>query len=260
MAGSMTAAGEGDSVRAVQRAVSILQAFTSAHPRMTVAELQRATGISRPTLYRLLQTLAASGLVQGEGEPQRYGLGPAVMGLAHVWSSGVDVAQRARPILERLRDMTGETAALFVLQGDRRLCLVEVTSRQVLMISRGVGETEHISRGASGKAILAHLTGDAAIASVWRSLPPEVNRGRLMEELARARKEGVAISRGEVFRGAVAIAAPYFGPGGHVAGSIGLFGPEARLDELQARHCGALLRDGARELTAALGGALPPAA
>lgn len=259
MASGTAEAGEGDSVRAVQRAVAILQAFTSIQPRLTVLELQRATGISRPTLYRLLQTLSASGLVQAQGEPQRFGLGPAVMGLAHVWSAGLDVAQLARPVLERLRDMTGETAALFVLQGDRRLCLVEVTSRHVLMISRGVGETEHISRGASGKAILAHLSGEAASAA-WRGLPPEVNRARLTEELARCRAEGIAISRGEVFRGAVAIAAPYFGPGAQVAGSIGLFGPEARVDEAQARHCGALLGEAARELTAALGGTPPAAA
>ncbi len=248
--------GEGDSVRAVQRAVSILKAFTSERPRLTVLELQRLTGISRPTLYRLLQTLITSGLVHASGEPQRFGLGPAVMSLAHVWASDVDVAALARPVLERLRDVTGETAALFVLQDDERLCLLELPSRQVLTITRGVGETEHISRGASGKAILAHIMSDeAAATAVLRSLPAEVNRSQLMEDLQRCRDEGVAVSRGEVFRGAVAIAAPFFRAGHQVAGSVGVFGPEARIDAAQARHFGQLVVEAASEITAALAGA-----
>ncbi|MCR0981176.1 IclR family transcriptional regulator [Roseomonas populi] len=259
MSTNATEAGEGESVRAVQRAVAILKAFTSERPRLTVVELQRLTGISRPTLYRLLQTLIASGLVQASGEPQRFGLGPAVMSLAHVWTSEIDVSAIARPVLERLRDVTGETAALFILRGDKRLCILEMPSRHVLNITRGVGETEHISRGASGKAILAHVMEDDALAqSIWRSLPSEVNRAKLSADLQRCREEGMAISLGEVFRGAVAIAAPFFGAGQQVAGSVGLFGPEARIDPAQAQHFGQLAIEAANEITAALGGT-PPA-
>ncbi|WP_424137895.1 IclR family transcriptional regulator [Roseomonas chloroacetimidivorans] len=258
MSTNVTEAGEGESVRAVQRAVAILKAFTSERPRLTVVELQRLTGISRPTLYRLLQTLTASGFVQASGEPQRFGLGSAVMSLAHVWASEIDVVAIARPVLERLRDVTGETAALFVLQNDKRLCVLEMPSRHVLSIMRGVGETEHISRGASGKAILAHVMEDDARAqAVWRSLPAEVDRARLTADLQRCREEGMSISLGEVFRGAVAIAAPYFRAGGQVAGSVGVFGPEARIDPSQARHFGNLAIEAANEITVALGGTPP---
>ncbi len=249
---------EGDSVRAVLRAAAILKAFTPDHPRLTVLELQRATGISRPTLYRLLQTLVGTGLVQAGGEPQRFGLGPAVMGLAHVWAAATDVVELARPVLTRLRDATGETAALFLLQGDQRLCVLELPSRQVLAITRGVGGTEHISRGASGKAILAHLAeADPAAQAVWRSLPAEVDPARLQADLQRCRAEGLSISRGEVFRGAIAIAVPIFRAGPQVAGSLGLFGPEARIDAAQAAQFGQLAMAAAAEISAALGGTPP---
>lgn len=246
---------EGDSVRAVLRAVAILKAFTSETPRLTVLELQRATGISRPTLYRLLQTLAGTGLVQAFGEPQRFGLGPGVMALAQVWTSGIDAVEVARPVLTRLRDLTGETAALFLLQDDQRLCVLEIPSRQVLAITRGVGGTEHISRGASGKAILAQLAeSDPVAQAAWRSLPAEVDPARLAQDLHRCRAEGVSVSRGEVFRGAVAIAAPIFRSGGQVAGSLGVFGPEARIDPAQAGHFAQLAREAAAAITLALGG------
>ena len=103
--------GEGSTVRAVDRAIAILQCFTADKPALSVLEIQRRVGLSRPTLYRLLQTLAATGLVKAEGDPQRFRLAHGVMELAHVWLAGLDRVDVARPILEQLRESTGETAA-----------------------------------------------------------------------------------------------------------------------------------------------------
>ena len=61
-------------VRAVDRAIAILQCFTPDQPAMSVIEIQKRVGLSRPTLYRLLQTLAQRDLIQAEGEPQRFRL------------------------------------------------------------------------------------------------------------------------------------------------------------------------------------------
>jgi len=246
--------GEAEGVRAVSRAIDILQAFTPARPSMSVVELQQVLGLSRPTLYRLLQTLAAKGLVRAEGEPQRFSLGPGILSLAHVCMSCFDAAKLARPILERLRNETDETVALFLLRDDKRLCVLELISRQPLAISRGLGETEHISRGASGKAILAFLDeNDAIAASIWNTLPAGVDGRKLQEELARTRRDGFAVSRSERFAGAVAIAAPIFDHGGRVAGSIGLFGPETRLDGARLAHAASLVVEAAGRLSAELG-------
>ncbi len=246
--------GEAEGVRAVERAVEILQAFSPARPSMSVVELQRVLGLSRPTLYRLLQTLVSKGLVRADGEPQRFSLGPGVMSLAHVWTSCADVAQLARPILERLRDETNETAALFVLRDEKRLCVMELISRHALAISRGVGETEHISHGASGKAILAFVDEDDGIAaSLWSTLPNGTDEQGLRKNLARTRENGFAISRSEKFVGAVAIAAPFFDHDGRVAGSIGLFGPEARLEEGHVGRAASLVVKAARKLSTELG-------
>lgn len=239
-------------VRAVDRAVAILQSFTAENPSMSVVELQRRVGLSRPTLYRLLNTLAATGLIQAEGDPQRFRLAHGVMRLAHAWLSGLEALDAARPIVEGLREASGETAALFVRRGAVRVCALEYTSRQVLSISRGVGDTGHITQGASGKAILAFLP-EAQRAALLDELPDDARRKHLLESLASARRNGFAISRGEVFAGAVALAAPYYDHGGEVAGSIGLFGPNARLsDDHVATHAKAVV-EAARALSVQLG-------
>jgi IclR family acetate operon transcriptional repressor len=214
----------------VERAVDILEALASAGRPLTVLELGRGTTLSRPTLYRLLGTLAARGLVRAEGDGGRYRLGPALMRLAHISGAETDIAAMARPVLEALRAETGETAALFLLRDETRLCLLEVVSRHALAISRGVGETEHISRGASGKAMLAFIPeDDPRRASAMATVPAGTDLAQLQRALRKARRDGFATSAGEKFPGAVAIAAPVLDHMSAVVGSVGLFGPEVRL-------------------------------
>jgi IclR family acetate operon transcriptional repressor len=246
-------------VRAVERAVEILQCFSPENPTMSVLDIQRRVPLSRPTLYRLLHTLARKGLVRAYGDPQRFSLDFGVGRLAHNWMSGIDPIRIGRPIVERLRDETNETAALFLLRGHLRLCVLESTTPHVLAIARGVGETEHICRGASGKSILASMDDDA-IAPILRSLPHGIEKKRLFDDLEQIRRDGFAVSRGEVFVGAIAIAAPYFDHTQRVAGSIGAFGPQARLDDKWVTRTTRLVVAGAAELSAALGHMSPIAA
>jgi predicted DNA-binding transcriptional regulator AlpA len=119
------------SVRAVDRAIAILQCFTPDQPALSVIEIQKRVGLSRPTLYRLLQTLAQRDLIDAKGEPQRFRLSHGVMKLSHVWLKGLDVVTLAHSVVEDLRDMSGETAALFKLQEDRGVCILECESRHV---------------------------------------------------------------------------------------------------------------------------------
>ena len=170
-------------VRAVERAIDILECFLPEKPWMSVLEIQRKVPLSRPTLYRLLQTLIAKGLVRAEGDPQRFALDFGIGRLAHTWIAGIDVIALARPILEELRNATGETTALFLRRGDLRQCVAEVVSPHVLAISRGLGETDHLWRGASGKAILAFLD-DSEIAEVTRRLPKTINKATLAADLS----------------------------------------------------------------------------
>src|SRR3974390_2127712 len=141
-------------VRAVERAIEILEAF-SIKPSMSVLEIQKAVGLSRPTLYRILETLASKGLVRAHGEPQRFSLDYAVGRLAKSWLSGLDIVTAARPILESLHEDSKETVGLMVLRGQQSICVLELPSPHVLVIARGIGPMGHLARGASGKSILA---------------------------------------------------------------------------------------------------------
>lgn len=243
--------GAGSTVRAVDRAIAILQCFTADKPALSVLDIQKRVGLSRPTLYRLLQTLGASGLIKAEGDPQRFRLAHGVMELAHVWLAGLDKVDVARPILERLRDSTGETAALFVLREHKRICVLELESHHALTIARGVGDTGDITLGASGKAILAYLDDQRRNAILDQVAKPR--RAELVKALEQVRSRGYAVSHGEVFVGAVAFAAPTFNHNGEVAGCLGVFGPKARVRDADIPRFGAQVIEAANAVSEQLG-------
>ena len=244
---------DGGGVRAVERAIDILQSFSPERPALTVPELQQSTGLARPTLYRLLATLVGKGMVRAEGEPQRFSLDHAAARLGQIWLSRVDITVSARPIIERLRDDTDETAALFVLRAGRQFCVLEAGSRQALSMSRGLGEMEHIAKGASGKAILAFMEEARALQTIVGD--GSIERTRFLADLAAIRKQGYAISHAEVFVGAISIAAPVFDQAGAVVGCIGLFGPQARLPSGKLPAVIKKVVDAAHELSCELGAA-----
>jgi IclR family transcriptional regulator, acetate operon repressor len=147
---------------------------------------------------------------------------------------------------------TGETVALFVRQGDRRLCIAELPSVQPLSFKRGVGYSEAIVLGASGGAILAYSRLDDAELEQLTSAS-KVDPATLQRQLAAVKQHGFAHSSSELINGAVAIAAPFFDRSGDVAGSLGVFGPQVRIDAARVDAFGRLLVDEALNLSREIG-------
>jgi DNA-binding IclR family transcriptional regulator len=234
------------SVRAVERALDILLAFKPRDDAVTVGELLGRVDLSRPTLYRLLQTLQAKQFLTSSGNPKQFRLGPAVAQLAHAWTSTLDIAVVAEPPMRRLWDKTSETVALFVREATSRVCIAEMPSAQALSFRRGVGYRESLARGASGKAILAFL--------------PEKERSSLQREarmnareFAQIKQRGFAVSDSELIQGAVAVSAPLFDGSGEVVGSLSVFGPSVRFSDAKISSFAALLTREARVISQLLG-------
>lgn len=242
----------GENVRAVDRALDILMAFTATDAELTASELLERVDLSRPTLYRLLYTLEQSGFLVAEGDPQKFRFGPSVAHLAHVWTASQDIARIAQPMMRHAWEVSGETVALFVPQGADRVCIAEIASTQALSFKRGVGYKERLALGASGRAILAFRDQDPAdIEGLLTGLDKNLDSYR--RELELTRQRGYAVSLEELIAGAVAIAAPFFNGAGVPAGSIGLFGPRVRMDDARVAELGPLLIEEAARLSKALG-------
>ena len=240
------------SVRAVDRAVEILRAFTAERSSLSVLEIQKKAHLSRPTVYRLLETLASHGFVRAHGTPQRFSLDYAVGQLAQNWLEGLDPVAAGRPIVERLHEETKESVGLMILRGHERFCVLELPSPHVLSMARGIGPMGHLAHGNSGKVILAFMS-EKDIEAVLRTLPKGIRKDAVMADLAAIRRDKFRVSRSEILDGAVGVAAPYFDNANRVVGSIIVFGPELRFDEERIARVTKRVVESAAELSSALG-------
>jgi len=245
-----------DNVRAIERAIGVLECLAAHRHALAIGELQKRVGLSRPTLYRVLSTLISRNFVRKDGEPPRYRLDVGAGRLADAWTNSLDIVQLAKPVMEQLIDRYDETIALYLRKDNIRVCVAEIPSRQALSYSRGLGHSGSLTRGASGLAVLAHVNSDEA----ERLISHERDPGRvrmLRRKLVEVRETGYAISSGDFIIGAHAIASPVFDLRGTVIGSLGLFGPSVRFPAKRISECAKAVKHSASLLSSLLGHHLP---
>ena len=228
---------EPKSVRAVERAIDVLTSFDADHTVLEIGDLQRATGLTRPTLYRLLQALETKGFIHSHGTPKRFELGPAVHRLAHAWDRSFPVVSVSKPLLEDLWASTRETVALMLAVSPlERTCAIELKSPHPISFSRGTGYSDPMHRGASGKAMLAFLPEADQERALARDEPAR-GRDEMATELAAIRKAGYALTFAELVDGVCAIGAPVLDADGYAHASICVFGPQQRMQGRHLKDC-----------------------
>ena len=154
-------------VPGLDRGLRLLQLFSPERPHWTLSEQARALGLSRSSVFRLVYTLEAGGFLRREGE-KTVRLGAAVLGLGFAFLASQDVAEAARPFLEALRDATGASAHLSVLDGDRVLYLLRAPSRLALISNIAVGARLPAATGYHGMKPMPSRSQYSRTSSLWR--------------------------------------------------------------------------------------------
>ena len=222
-------------VGVIDKSAAILEALAERGPA-TLAELVEATGISRPTAHRLAVALEAHGLV-GRDDRGRFRLGVrlAAWGRGAVSLSATMLEQSA-DVLAELRDETGESAQLYVRDGDHRVCIAAAERPAGLRDTVPVGARLPLVAGSGGKVLLAW-----ADAADW---PPAVDPAVLRA----VRQRGWAASVAEREAGVASVSAPVFGPDGVVIAALSVSGPIDRLGRRPGPQFGPALVSGAERL------------
>ena len=223
-------------VGVLDKSVAILAALAEEGP-LSLAGLVDATGLSRPTAHRLAAALEAHRLV-GRDAAGRYRLGLRLLGWAGAVRADLGLVEAARPVLEALRDETGESAQLFVRDGDRRLCIAASERPAGLRDTVPVGAVLPIDRGSGGKVLLAF--GPDGAAGRHRAVDPA--------ELEAIRRRGWAASVAEREDGVCSVSAPVLDSGGRVHAALGVSGPINRLGRQPQKLLATPVLAAAREL------------
>jgi len=221
-------------VEAVERALSILDAFGDGRLRLSLAELAARTGLYPSTILRLAASLDRFGYIH-RGADGQFRLGPTLLRLGVLYRNAFDLADYVRPALARLVERTGETGAFYVREGERRICLYRQHSPRLIRHHAEEGAEMPLDRGASGHVLMAYTGGVG---------------GRYDQ----VRAQGVCASLGERDPETAAVAAPVFGRERRFLGALGVTGPRGRFDDETRKLLAAVVVEEARSLSRAIGG------
>ena len=215
--------------QAVERAITILELFNEHRTVVTVADAAAALGVHRSTASRLMATLERRGLLEQAEGSASYRLGLGLVPLAGYVLNRFPVRAQAGQILRELRDATGETAWLGVLDAHRITYLDQASSRHVTVNVDWVGVRHELTEGVTGRLLLAYQPPDV-IARLVAEAPPGAP-GLSETELAHVRRQGYAIRVGEAEDGYTGVAVPIRDAGDMVVAAIAVGGPRFRVTE-----------------------------
>lgn len=185
----------------------------------SLGELTQATGLTRATAHRLAVALVDHGLLR-RGEDARFALGWRLIALGRAAEGGLGLVASAEPIIEALRDQTGESAQLYLRDGDHRVCVASAESTHGLRTIVPLGAVLPIDKGSAGRVLLGATSPRGWVESVAE------------------REVGVA-----------SVSAPVYGRGTAVIAAIGVSGPIERT----TRHPGDRYGDAVVAAARALG-------
>lgn len=249
-------------IQAIERAVSILNAFTPDEPELGVSEIAQRLGLHKSTVHRFVVNLEAAGLlerVERNRPTSRYRLGLRIFELGSQVLARMNLWEEALPYLEGLVRDTGETGHLAVFDGGEAIYIEKVEARRALRIPSAIGRGYPAHATSLGKALLAHqapATIDAVISE--HGLPrcaskTICDRDRLLDELERVRQLGFAVDDEEYEEGLRCVGAPIVGHTGNVVAAIGIGGPVTRVTPDRVEVLGRVVMEAAAGLSHRMG-------
>lgn len=238
--------------KSLGRAVAVLREV-AARPSSSASELARASGLPRSTVARTLRTLGDAGIV--EQSAGGWVVGRELIRLARDADPDRRLLAAAKPVLERLRDATGESALLAVPRGRPGMEIVlQVDPARLVGVAGWVGVDVPLHASAAGKLILADLADAELEAWLARTRLTRFTRatiGRrdaLRAELGRVRRRGWAELVDELEEGHVSLAVPVRGADAALVAALGVSGPKFRLERARRRELLPRLRRAATEV------------
>jgi IclR family transcriptional regulator, acetate operon repressor len=202
---------------AVDRGAELLVRVLESEEPVALTELASASGIPKSTASRLVSALERRGLIEQDGERGRLRPGPAILRVAERGMLERNVVELARPSLDSLSALTGETINLAVPGPLGVEHVAQVDSRHFLGAGQWLGRTVDYARSANGKVFLAFGRAPAEATA-----PPD-------GELAAVRVDGYASTVDQLEPGLSAIAAPVRGARGDVIAALSISGPTLRM-------------------------------
>lgn len=223
-----------DTLSSVRQALRVLDALQD-QEELGVTEIAQALECATSTAHRLVATLLEANYVMKSPQGRKYRLGPAMSGTRNA-AAVTHCVEVALPHMEALRNLTGETIQLAVLQNISIKFVAAVESEQIMRVTSRVGRLMPAHATAAGKLLLSYLSEAELAARYADGLPPQVTEFSITSsddftsQLRLAQVNGFSQNVAEMELGVAALAVPILRPTGQVLCALTLSGPHSRFD------------------------------
>jgi len=181
-----------DMLKTLNLSIAVLKMFTKEKPIWGGRELAMAMNMNHTNLYRILETFENNGFITKDPVTKKYSLGIALWEIGMNMYDSLNIDQLCMPVLEKLKDVTGETAIFTVLNGLEALTLLkaEPVNKVKFTVSRGSRSPLYVGASNSEDQVVASITVSGPIYRFTEQRVPEV-----LEPLKEARNEIEGIIR-----------------------------------------------------------------
>ncbi len=149
-------------ITALARGLDVLRSFREGDSVLSNNDLSKRTGLPKATVSRLTHTLCKLDYLEVDERTGTYRLSAGVMLLGFGVLASMDIAERARREMRKLRD--GPNSAIVVALAERHgmnaVYLATETSRQHVSLTARIGSGLPLFRSAIGRAILIAMDED----------------------------------------------------------------------------------------------------
>lgn len=256
--------GKGDTKGAsvIVNAIAVLRSFTADEPLLGVTEIANRVGLHKSTVSRILATFEQENLVERDADTRRFRLGLGLIAVAGPLLAELEERRVAYPVLRELTELTGETSALMMWEGNESICVEQIASRHQIKHTAPLGARYSDALSSSVQVFLG-IQPEERVRALLRSgaiTYPGLDEASLEDYLLRLKddsRRGWAINYGESSLDEVGVAAPVYDHRGDLVAAVLIPAPRFRVSKERLQSLGESCRAAADKVTARLGGNAP---
>jgi len=248
-----SAAGQG-----IRRTAALLRTLGRSPHGMRLTEVAAASGLSKSTVHRLLAALTRVGLVEQDELTSNFHLSFEFFSLGATAANRYGLVELAHKHLVRIEERCHDTVFLSVRAGNEAICVHRIEGRfPIKVLTLAVGDRRPLGVGAGSLALLAFLP-DHEISALLKASAREIRKfpglnARLIGTLVReTRRNQYSFNAGRIIPDMCAIGVPVLGPDRRPVAAISIAAIAARMKPARRAQLLRHLREGARELEAAI--------
>lgn len=236
--GSMTAeAKQKKTITSVIKALDVIDCLSQSEMELSVTEISEVLNMGVSGTYHVLNTLKECGYVEQNSRSKKYKLG------IKLWQIGMNAYNQnqislvLRPYLVKLRDLTGETANLTILDNDHIVYICQVESTKPIKMFTRIGASAPLHCTGAGKILLAYQNEESIREIISRIDMKKytentiTNKSDLIRKLDEIRSKGYGYDEEERNVDVFCIGAPVFDVNMNIMACISISGPKSRFSE-----------------------------